>query len=114
MTTRTKRLPGQPTQKEVLELVNKCRVATGLEPLKRLPKGTPRNPTHCPLARALNFDASVTPSYIRVGKPETAEGLIKALGTERFPDSATEVRMPSLFAQFIEHFDREHYPSLID
>ena len=102
--------------KEVLERVNKLRIAIGMEPLEDLPKGVQHRTNSCPIARSLPKGWHVGTYQLMApiaGISEyTAELVISNWGP--VDESVTEdkdfFKNPEIITQFINEFDQENWP----
>jgi hypothetical protein len=90
-------MPNDPNYQAALDFANKYRKREGLEPLSELPRGEIDKVSRCPLARALPGDAYVD------GCAAQLEG-----------EAADYIDLPPAVQRFVERFDAEEYPYLIE
>jgi hypothetical protein len=105
-------LDDRPTLPAVLGWVNHARRAAGLSPLDRLPRGRPRDPMGCPLARAVpGLGVYPTHCQFTTGSPK-ARWIAGAWGTEIAGDG--QIELPTPLNAFVRAFDAGCYPELIE
>ena len=101
-----------------LLLVNRARRAVGKKSLKRLPKGIPGMADACPLARALNYDGTVTAQHFRLSATKESLSVLrkyaKAFNTKvKRSYMSLRLQLPETLRLFVRLFDDGKFPHLI-
>jgi len=102
--------------RDVLYLVNDARCEMGLDPLQHLPSGVPGSAFKCPLAYALDEQATVFQDRVLV-PPKVVGALLSAWRTTAVFDKyyiSPAVVLPPILKKFVSLFDAGKIPELIE
>lgn len=109
-------------RKDALRFVNRCRKATGMKPLEKMPKGELGDPLSCPIAKGINHGIEVK-GHLYGDSKKSIRALLsiaKKLGLKTskgfsYDETvlAITVGTPKEAGRFIDAFDNEKFPDLI-
>lgn len=101
-------------KEHALAFVNSIRERQGRKPLKRLPRGSRRNPCYCPIARAVSythrdygFSCKSIANVQNAGYQVFVAAHIKGETQDRILTGDYNV------AAFLHQFDHGHFPELV-
>jgi hypothetical protein len=109
--------PEQYPGSQILELINKARIALEMPPLRKLPRGTPETSRKCVLGRSLSLEVLLDDqdrAYALLTNYHAASRLARAWGAERPYGmwNGWAMLLPSELNRFVHEFDAHCYPHL--